>query len=46
MLEAMVLEVTGSKMTSLHQDLSTAKDAEILVFRLIEAPLYRETKRE
>ncbi len=44
-LEAMVLEVTGVKTTSLHHDISTVTGEEIIVFSLTAAPEYRETKK-
>ena len=45
MLEAMVQEVTGEKVLSLHHDISTANGEEIVVFTLGDAPLLRATKR-
>jgi uncharacterized protein YbcI len=45
MLEAMVQEVTGVKVLSLHHDISTANGEEIVVFTLGDAPLLRATKR-
>ena len=45
-LESMVLEATGTKVVSLHHDISTATGEEIVVFTLAESPLVREkTKR-
>jgi len=44
-LEAMVQEITGVKMLSLHHDVSTATGEEIVVFTLAELPLLRQTKR-
>ena len=44
-LEAMVLEITGVKVLSLHHDISTATGEEIIVFTLVESPLVREKKR-
>ena len=41
-LEAMVLEVTGVKVLSLHHDISTTTGEEIVVFSLAESPLVRE----
>jgi uncharacterized protein YbcI len=43
-LEAMVLEVTGSKALSMHHDISTVTGEEIIVFSLTESPLFREKK--
>ncbi len=44
-LESMVLEVTGTKVVSLHHDISTATGEEIVVFTLAESPLVREKKK-
>ena len=45
LMEAMVEEVTGVKVLSLHQDISTTTGEEIVVFTLAEAPLVREAKK-
>jgi uncharacterized protein YbcI len=45
-LEAMVQEVTGSKVVSLHHDISTATGEEVVLFTLAQAPLFRETKKK
>jgi uncharacterized protein YbcI len=45
-LEAMVQEVTGVKMLSLHHDISTATGEEVVLFTLAESPLFRDTKRK
>jgi uncharacterized protein YbcI len=44
-LEAMVLEVTGVMVVSLHHDISTTTAEEIIVFTLAESPQVREKKR-
>ena len=44
-LESMVLEVTGTKVVSLHHDISTTTGEEIVVFTLAESPLLREKKK-
>jgi uncharacterized protein YbcI len=44
-LEAMVLEITGTKVVSLYHDVSTTTGEEIVVFTLAEPPLFREKKR-
>ena len=44
-LEAIVLEITGAKVVSLHHDISTMTGEEIVVFTLAEAPAFRESKR-
>lgn len=45
-LEAMVQEVTGVKVLSLHHDISTTTGEELVVFTLAESPLFRETKKK
>jgi len=43
-MEAMVEEVTGVKVVSLHHDISTATCEEVVLFTLAESPLFRETR--
>ena len=43
-LEAMVQEVTGVKVLSLHHDISTATGEEIVLFTLAESPILRDAK--
>jgi len=45
-LEALVQEVTGVKMLSLHHDISTVTGEEIVVFTLAEPPGFREGSRK
>lgn len=45
-MEALILEVTGVKVVTLHHDISTASGEEILVFVLTEGPLYRYQKKK
>jgi uncharacterized protein YbcI len=45
-MEAMVQEVTGSKVVSVHHDISTATGEEVVLFTLAKAPLFRETKNK
>ncbi len=45
-LEAMVLDITGIKVCSLHHDISTLTGEEIVVFTLCEAPQFRESKKK
>ena len=45
-MEAMVQEVTGVKVVSLHHDISTTTGEEIVLFTLAESPLFRETKKK
>jgi len=44
-LEAMIQEVADVKVVSLHHDISTATGEEVVVFTLVESPLYRETRK-
>src|SRR5438128_12452478 len=44
--EAMVQEVTGVKVLSLHHDISTATGEEVVLFTLAESPPFRETKKK
>ena len=44
-LEAMIEEVTGVQVVSLHHDISTATGEEVVLFTLAESPPHRETKR-
>jgi uncharacterized protein YbcI len=41
-LEAMVEEITGVKLLSLHHDISTLTGEKIIVFTLVEAPKVRD----
>jgi uncharacterized protein YbcI len=43
-LEAMVLEVTGVKVVSLHQDISTLTGEEVVLFTLATSPVFRDKK--
>lgn len=45
-LEALVQEVTGVKVLSLHHDISTMTGEEVVLFTLIGPPLFRETKKK
>jgi uncharacterized protein YbcI len=44
-VEAVVQEVTGVKVLSLHHDISTVSGEEIILFTLAEAPSFRETRK-
>jgi uncharacterized protein YbcI len=44
-MEAMIEEVTGVKVVSLHHDISTVTGEEVVLFTLSESPLYRETRK-
>ena len=43
---AMVQEVTGIKVMSLHHDISTVTGEEVVLFTLAESPLVRELKKK
>jgi uncharacterized protein YbcI len=44
MMEAMLQEITGVKIVSLHHDISTSTGEEVVLFTLAEAPLFRDKK--
>jgi uncharacterized protein YbcI len=44
-LVAMIQEITGANVVSLHHDISTTPGEEIVLFRLAAPPECRETKR-
>src|SRR5687767_15396936 len=43
-LEALIRDVTGAKVLSLHHDISTVTGEEIVLFTLAEAPSFREKR--
>ena len=45
-LEAMVQEVTGIMVLSMHHDISTVTGEEVLLFTLAESPSVREAKKK
>jgi uncharacterized protein YbcI len=45
-LETLVQDVTGSKVLSLHHDISTSSGEEVVLFTLAESPQFREIKRK
>jgi uncharacterized protein YbcI len=45
-LEAMVQEVTGIKVLSLHHDISTVTGEEVILFALAESPDFREARKK
>ncbi|HOW72001.1 MAG TPA: DUF2294 domain-containing protein [Phycisphaerae bacterium] len=45
-LEAMVQEVTGVKVVSLHRDISTVTGEEVVLLTLTESPIFRELKKK
>ena len=44
-MEAMLQEITGVTVLSVHHDISTVTGEEILVFTLAESPLFRGVKK-
>ena len=44
-MEAMVEDVTGVKVLSLHHDISTETGEEVVIFTLADVPLFRSSKR-
>ena len=44
-MEAMIYEVTGVEVLSLHHDISTNTGEEVVIFALTKSPLFRETKK-
>lgn len=45
-LEAMIQDITGVKVLSLHHDISTTTGEEVVLFTLAEAPPFREAKQK
>ena len=45
-MEAMVKEITGAEVVSLHHDISTITGEEVMLFTLAETPQFRETRRK
>ncbi len=45
-MEAMIKEITGVEVLSLHHDISTVTGEEVVLFTLAEAPLFRETRKK
>jgi len=46
LMEAMVQEITGVKVLSLHHDISTVTGEEVVLFTLAESPQVREVKKK
>jgi len=44
-MEAMIQEITGVKVVSLHHDISTVTGEEVLVFTLVHSPFFRDVKK-
>ncbi len=45
-MEAMVQEVTGVKVLTLHHDISTSTGEEVVLFTLVESPGFRDAKKK
>lgn len=45
-MEALVLEATGSKVLSLHHDISTTTGEEVVLFTLSDSPFFRAIKKK
>ena len=45
-MEAMVQEITGVQVLSLHHDISTLTGEEVVLFSLSEPPLFRQTRNK
>jgi uncharacterized protein YbcI len=46
LMEAMIQEVTGVKVLSLHHDISTTIGEEVVVFTLVKVPQFRDTRKK
>ena len=44
-LEAMVQDITGAEVVSLHHDISTLTGEEVVLFTLAKPPVFREAKK-
>jgi uncharacterized protein YbcI len=45
LMEAMVRDITGIKVLSLHHDISTSTGEELVIFTLAESPQFRDVKK-
>jgi len=45
-MEAMVHDVTGVRVSSVHHDISTVTGEELVLFTLAESPHFRDTKKK
>jgi uncharacterized protein YbcI len=45
-MEGMVQQVTGTRVLSLHHDISTVTGEEVVLFTLAAAPVFREIKKK
>jgi len=46
LMEAMIQDITGVKVLSLHHDISTVTGEEVVLFTLASAPTFREIKKK
>ena len=46
LMQALVQDITGVKVVSLHHDISTATGEEVVLFTLADSPVFRETKKQ
>jgi len=46
LIEAMISEITGTTVTSLHHDISTVTGEEVVLFTLADVPQVREAKKK
>jgi uncharacterized protein YbcI len=46
LIEAMIQEITGTKIISLHHDISTLTGEEVVIFTLDHTPPYRDVKKK
>jgi uncharacterized protein YbcI len=44
-MEAMVADITGVKVISLHHDISTTTAEEVVIFTLVEPPSFRDARK-
>jgi len=42
-LETLIMNLTGSKPVSMHHDISTTTGEEVVIFSLVESPVFRST---
>jgi len=45
-MEAMIQEITGVRVLSLHHDISTASGEEVILFTLAEPPKFRDARKQ
>ena len=45
-MEAMIEEITGAKVRTLHHDISTVTGEEVVLFTLDKSPVFREAKKK